>query len=1362
MERESMTATNQPIQHWRGLLAQYRANVQTLRSQLAQYGAGEERLNTLNQLDAALNNIQEAKAALRALGESPDNLPGEPEEIESFPTRFVEEFPHPIAIACQRFNLASEQVERFRRLDDLLWSSVKYLTAIALAQYRADAPAEEQLRGWLGGLSHASLPAWVTILDGICACYRERDPLPRVASELLTGYDARIDDDKPMARAHRHMAEALGGKKALRQVDITTPQILLAQLVAYRSKQWEALDPDANQAQKLLFILQPALRQFLETFGLIAKYPLRYLERADPTKQGWLYTMLTFQGCRELAIPVAKPFQESKPGEKPTYTLRRLYLCANNEQPLLNLHPILIAYHYDLYFLEYNQNNQQISYRPCNQGQMYYPPMHIRSLFLTVLEPAKEDDQEKDSIDARLEQTTNQVEEEENKDRFKQMPSAVLLSYLSPEGWEALAIALGEALRIGRNWLGVEFLLMGLSKQSACIFPAFLAEIGLDPGSVRGALRGLTGEVQKRDWRNQDVLALGTAALPQLRQVEAERLRQEFAAGADQPPVYTPRVQRVLEAAQSQAGDGQIGHVHLLWALLQEQEAVAVRLFFAIAHEQGWSPKQVLMRLAELVGAKPGTAAAAALPGAAVESPPSSGPASAPPTSPGLAKYGRDLTAEAQAGKLRPAVGESARQAMTEIGRILLQREANNPLLIGDPGVGKSALVEGFAWRLAGQGNPVVPQLAGRRVIELAANSLTAGTKYRGELEARVQQLLATVKAAEGQIILFIDEIHSLLASSASSGVADALKPALARGELPCIGATTVAEYRQHIEKDGALARRFTPVWLAEPTVVEALEIVSQVAKEHLAKHHTVTFDPAAVEAAVRLADRYILDERLPGKAIKLLDKAAAGRIVHGSLSGGMVMDATQHGNLVTVDDILAVVAERTNIPISQLGKTDKQRLLELEAKLKTRIIGQDEAISQVVRLVRRAGAGLTDPQRPQGVFLLAGPTGVGKTELALALTEALFDRQEAIHRLDMSEFMEKHQVARLTGAPPGYVGYGDEGQLTGRLRRQPYSVVLLDEMEKAHPEVQHLFLQLFDTGRLTDAQGRVADGRRAFFLMTTNLGAKEATGFADSRKSYEEKLLAAIHQHFTPEFVNRIDRIICFTPLDETALLAIFDREFDLVQARLQQEKGITLKLPAAVKTQLVQQAAQAKQGARPVRRLIEDQILAAVVDKLLAEDVAPGTQIAINLTPLQGRSSFAPKFDLSPPALGDFAPRPALPLARPTRPASPAAGLPHLDDKEAALQQRFDDCYTALATRLFDQGIALEIDAFAKRYFFPPLVQSLTIDHSLSLEEAFEQLITDPLTKKILAEEFQTGDWVRIEMFHTDVVFKKMGAPV
>lgn len=1358
-----MSTPQTEIDHEQRLLDQHRTNLRHLRQQQVTYGDGEARLNLLNQIEYEQAEIRQAKTRLRRLGQTPAPAVGDPPEtLVPFASRFLTEYPEPIAQACVQFNHAANEREQFIALDRLLVHLTKYLAAIFIGQARLDRLPAYPLPASLDWMAYPVLEHWTSALGQLSQLYRQ--PAQQAQwrlPELFTACTRPLLDRAELIDVIDFLTRRLDRQ------GLDEPSVIdLLQLFArQRDQEWQDAPGDYDRAamEPLLLRLQPALITLLNDLEALRRYPLLYVEWAEATATELRLHTVKFMGQEaEKVPPVYKPPVTMPMADAGVIKARRLYV-GNAAGPCLPLHPFFIIQRWDSYVLDHHQPTQFIEFRACRGGRRFRPPPEAKS-FHSLWAQGEQPPAPPSDVPPILGQE-NAVPSSVEPAPSTQAGEPFPLTWFNDEGRVAVTLALGEALRIGRFWLGVEFLLMGLSRQTGALFPRLLQEIGIDPGELRGALRGLVGVVSERNWRQADVAALGTAALPLLRLADPPALRQPIAE--EQPPVYTPRLQSLLAAAQQLAGATQIGHAALLWATLQQSEAIPIQLLFSAAAERGWPPKQVMARLAEYLAVEPAQWDQLTNAPASPASPPRPLPPDQRVGQPaqgqelGLTLYGRDLTAAAQAGKLHPVLGESAHQALVQLGRILLQREANNPLLIGDPGVGKSALVEGFAWRLAGGGNEVISQLAGRRVIELAVNSLTAGTKYRGELEGRIQLLLATVKAAEGQIVVFIDEIHSLLSGNSTDGLADAIKPALARGEFPCIGATTVSEYRRHIEKDPALARRFTPIWLTEPTVEEALAIVTQVANGPLAAHHGVTFAPAAIAAAVHLADRYIPDERLPGKAIKLLDQAASGLLIGGSLSG-LSDEPSVIGNTVTVDAILAVVAARTNIPVSQLGQTDKQRLLDLEGRLKQRIIGQDAAVDQVVRLVRRAGAGLTDPRRPQGVFLLAGPTGVGKTELALALAHALFDQEAGICRLDMSEFMEKHQVARLTGAPPGYVGHDEEGQLTGRLRRQPYSVVLLDEMEKAHPDVQHLFLQLFDSGRLTDAQGRLADGRRAIFIMTTNLGAKEAMSFVTAGKSYEEKLLAAIHDYFTPEFINRIDRIICFTPLDQTALLAIFDREFGLIQRRLQQEKEITLKLPDEVKAQLVQQVAAQKLGARPLRRLIEDQILAPVVDQLLAADVAPGSAITINLGPDKAAMPLVPQLALPPVALAGFQPQRNPRVVPPTRPASPAAGLPHLDDKDAALQQRFDDCYLALADLLFAQGIALEMDPFAKRYFFPPLVQSLPVDQGLSIEALFDQLLTEPLTAKLLAEEFKAGDWIRIEMFHTNVLFKKMGTAI
>ncbi len=935
-----------------------------------------------------------------------------------------------------------------------------------------------------------------------------------------------------------------------------------------------------------------------------------------------------------------------------------------------------------------------------------------------------------------------------------------LMQRLSDEGRQTLAIALGESLRIGHFWLGIEFLLMGLSKQKGNAFPKLLEEMGIHPGQFRGMLRGIVDVATGQDWRKQDVLVLGAEALPRLQVADPDQLRQSFQTNEEQPPVLTPRVFNILRDAAKLSGEGPVGHNQLFGATLRHPHVLAMQVFFSVVSQVGWSPERVIDRVSELIEAKPEDLVG--------ETPK---PArQRPKEKPILAALGRDLTQLAHEGKLHQTEGETARQAIAQIGKILLQHEANNPMLIGDPGVGKTAIIEGFAWSLAGFGKGTIEQLAGKQVIELSANTLIAGTKHRGELEERLQQLLNEVKTAEGQIIVFIDEIHNILGGGAIgrlSSIADAIKPALVQGEFPCIGATTVAEYYKQIEKDAVLGQHFTPVWIEEPDIKEAIEVVQKVVTSHLADHHhhDITIMEEAVEAAVKLSARYLHNERLPGKAIKVLDQACSGLIADGSLSD-LPEDKYQtvRGKVVTKEAVLEVIADRTNIPVEQLAKTEKERLRELENTLKKRVIGQDDAIMQVARVVKRAGAGLTDPQRPLGVFLFAGPTGVGKTELALALAEALFDREDVIFRLNMSEFMEQHQIVRLIGAPPGYIGYEAEGQLTEHLRRRPYSLVLLDEMEKAHDDVQHLFLQLFDSGRLTDSQGRFVDGRNAIFIMTTNLGANEALGFANVAQSYQEKLKAAIDEHFTLEFLNRIDRIVYFVPLNEDALVAIFDREFAPFQARLRTEKGIEITIAQDAKRQIAKYVAKQLRGARPLLHLIEDQIVVSIADKLLTGEYKPGTRITIaqDLN-LPVEELVTPKsdieqrgYDLAQSKIRVFR-QPVQHIPKSKRPSSPEEGLPYLDNVDDEYQKPFDERFLVLAKNLLQtRNITLEITDFAKNYLCAPYNQSLREDRSP--EQAFEDLIEEPLTEKLLAEEFQKGDWIRIDRKFEEIVFEKM----
>lgn len=1266
--------------------------------------------------------------------------------LHPFPFDLFKNIPYPLAVACYAFNqaVAGEKTAQFISLDRLIHNLVKYLGTIALTHYWRGTPDRERLRDWLDNLARPGLLTWLDILDGIHEIYAGQDVLPRLIAALYQNYRTPVPADSAIAAASQFIAAQLEEQPDRTTNVSRTPQTFLRQLLLYRQSAWEGQPGELDEAtrQALLPLFQPALQELLTTLSpFLTSYSLHYIKRARLHQGEWIYERVSFQGHASSPKPMPE-LRQVTGGDQPDYRLHRLYLCDTQGKPQLNLHPLLIAYDYqdtylNLYFLEYSPDLEELWYRHCGSSKRFIPPVSLRSLRETW-KPVIQGDH--DPVDT-LTQLENEIGDPQLADAEAPTESLTsLLSRLGDEGREALEIALGESLRIGQFWLGVEFLLMGLSKQEGLLLGRLLHELQEGRGYFRGALRGMV-KVVADDWRqSKDVAALGARALPQLQPAEPDKLAVNFARAGERPPVISPRMMRVLRDAAKLAGEAQVGHAHLLQAVLQHPQCLPVQYLYGLALGAGWQPKDVLDWVQ-----RQSSQGKSHLPTAGRKSPPQ-------PAKGMLTTLGRDLTALAQENKLQPAEGETARQAMTQIGRILLQREANNPILIGEPGVGKTAVVEGFAWRLAGKGKGAITQLAGRRIVELSAHALTAGAKYRGDLEERLRQLLAEVKAAEGRVIVFIDEIHSILEGGSVSGLADALKPALARGEFPCIGATTVAEYRQHIEKDAALARRFTPVWLEEPDLEESLLVVKKVAAGTLAAHHHVTFAPDAVAAAVRLSARHLHDERLPGKAIKVLDQACSRLIIPGSLSGELEEQTAINGGIVTREAVLAVIAARTNIPLAQLGQTDSERLLKLESNLRERIIGQDEAIAQVARVVKRTGAGLADPRRPQGVFLFAGPTGVGKTELALALTVALFDREDAVFRLDMSEFMEKHQVARLTGAPPGYVGYEAEGQLTGRLRRYPYSVILLDEIEKAHQDVQHLFLQLFDAGRLTDAQGRLADGRNAIFIMTTNLGAKESLGFESGGQSYEQKLQAAIYKHFTPEFINRLDRIIFFNPLDEEALLAIFERELAPFQARLRDEKKIIVQVAEPLKRQIVLEAVQQRLGARPLRRLIEDQIITPVIEKLLAGAYQPGNQVLITQGHNLPVDQPAPRLDF----LQLVPDSPGIPMSPPERPATPENGLPHLDNVADEHQAAFDKRFLELARQLQAGNITLQITHFAKNFLCAPYNQALRGD--LSPEQAFAAFVEVPLTDRLLNQEFEDGDWLRVDRKFEKIVIEKV----
>ncbi len=624
-----------------------------------------------------------------------------------------------------------------------------------------------------------------------------------------------------------------------------------------------------------------------------------------------------------------------------------------------------------------------------------------------------------------------------------------------------------------------------------------------------------------------------------------------------------------------------------------------------------------------------------------------------------LDQYSRDLTAAAREGKLDPVIGRA--DEIEQTIEILSRRTKNNPVLIGDPGVGKTAIAEGIAQRIV---NDEVPEtLANKRLVILDLAGMVAGTKYRGEFEERLKSVIDEVTESGDQLILFIDELHTVVGAGAAEGSMDAsnmLKPALARGEMRVIGATTIDEYRKNIEKDAALERRFQPVLIDEPSVEETIEILNGL-RDRYEAFHRVRISGEAIVAAAELSDRYIADRFLPDKAIDLIDQAAArvrlrmktkppdrraleeelrhaererdqavagedyeranalkadvedirGRIEEASVDG------RERAPEVTAEDVAEVVSRRTGIPVSQLTQEERERLLELESQLHERVVGQDEAVEAVARAVRRARAGMGDPNRPVGSFLFLGPTGVGKTELARALAESLFGDQEAMVRFDMSEYQERHTVSRLVGAPPGYVGYEEAGQLTETVRRKPYSVILLDEIEKAHADVFNILLQLLDDGRLTDSQGRTVDFKNTVIIMTSNLGADRIQAHARGKGSFEalkEELMGVLRQSFRPELLNRIDEIIVFHALDRDQLKQITRLMLERVRRRMRAQH-IELEVSDEAVEYLANAGFDPEYGARPLRRAIQRLLEDELSEQLLGGYIEPGQRVQIGL---------------------------------------------------------------------------------------------------------------------------------------------------
>ena len=719
---------------------------------------------------------------------------------------------------------------------------------------------------------------------------------------------------------------------------------------------------------------------------------------------------------------------------------------------------------------------------------------------------------------------------------------------------------------------------------------------------------------------------------------------------------YSPRAYKVLEEAHRQAsrfGQKQTGTEHILMALIKEGENVAVRLLNTMGAnvqkiyveiliaigQDGNLYKEDLGRKAQGKG-KPGI----------------------------LGQYSRDLTAMAREGKLDPVIGRE--EEIRRLIQILSRRTKNNPCLIGEPGVGKTAVVEGLALRIVEGKVPFT--VKDKRVLTLDLSGMVAGSKYRGEFEERIKKVIKEV-IEDGNVILFLDELHTIIGAGGAEGAIDAsniLKPSLARGELQMIGATTISEYRKYIEKDAALERRFQPVNVEEPTEEEAVRILEGI-KGKYEEHHQVTITSEAVEAAVRLSARYINDRNLPDKAIDLIDEAAAGARLRTSdlpdklksmaeqiktmdlqIERSVRMEAfTQaaeikrnqdelvkkyqrakkryeggsQGRKIVIgeNDITEVVAMWTKIPVQKLAQKESERLLKLESILHKRVIGQEEAVTAVAKAMRRGRVGLKDPRRPIGSFLFLGPTGVGKTELSKALAEAMFGSEDAIIRVDMSEYMEGHSVSKMIGSPPGYVGFEEGGQLSEKVRRNPYSVVLFDEIEKAHPDVFNILLQVLDDGHITDSKGRKVSFKNTILIMTSNAGAQRIVdpknlGFSaagDAKRDYEKMksgVMEEVKRSFKPEFINRIDDIIVFHQLGNEDMKAIVNLLANNLYKRCESQMGIKLSMTAALKEHLVEKYADNKMGARPLKRAIQSVVEDALAEEILRKKVQPGDTVS------------------------------------------------------------------------------------------------------------------------------------------------------
>ena len=811
------------------------------------------------------------------------------------------------------------------------------------------------------------------------------------------------------------------------------------------------------------------------------------------------------------------------------------------------------------------------------------------------------------------------------------------MNNFTPRAQQVLALARKEADRFHHNYVGTEHLLLGLIKLGQGVAVSVLQKMGLDLETVRAAVEKQVGTGQETKTQ---------ASIP-----------------------YTPRVKKVLALAGKEAkalSHSYVGTEHILLGLLREGEGVAARVLKSLEIDIERTRNEILRELdpqfsggQSAEGGEPGEEAAAGSP----QRPGAQAEEKKEVKTPALKAFGRDLTELARKGEMDPVVGR--RNEIRRVIQILCRRTKNNPVLIGEAGVGKTAIVEGLAQEIAAGNVPEI--LAEKKVITLDLALMVAGTKYRGQFEERIKAVMDEIRRARN-IILFIDELHTIVGAGAAEGAMDAsniFKPALSRGELQCVGATTLNEYRKHIEKDSALDRRFQSVKVEAPSVEDTVLILKGIRGKY-EDHHKAIFTDASLESAAKLSDRYITGRFLPDKAIDVMDEAGSRARIAALSRPADVEDLTpqieavcaqkekaisdQHfeeaakfrdqekqlrarkeeitadwkkrrdEKRVTIDEdlMMQVVADWTGIPLSRMEKKDNEKLLQMEAELQKAVIGQDIAAVSISRALRRSRADLKDPRRPIGSFLFVGPTGVGKTMLAKQLAAQMFGNQEALIQIDMSEYMEKFAVSRLVGSPPGYVGYEEGGQLTEAVRRRPYSVILFDEIEKAHPDALQLLLQIMEDGRLTDSLGRTVDFRNTIIIMTSNVGAQllqrqTSMGFAAAAASFNdsermrEKVLEESKRVFKPEFLNRISDIIFFRPLDKNDLVKIVDLEIAKFARRLVERK-ITLEFTPEAKQLLIDKGYDEKYGARPLRRAVEHYLEDPLAEAILRGEVKDG----------------------------------------------------------------------------------------------------------------------------------------------------------